>query len=253
MCYIGDGLKEKESKLLVDSLANMAAIDDRLRCGVNRNSMEQNVLLSKSELGKARPFFAKNVGDVPKKHVFGVSKPQDPEGAREVSGLWREHQKNPDAKPGPNYVAMNKQATLSGLTKSNQQLDFRVAHPIELRTGIQTSKQQETPVTIPSDANPHFIYGRASSNRPLEETRLTGEAPDMRDLLQGSFMWDWVKMNTKREDEFHMKAAKIAPTPTRAALGHAMGGKKVIDSQKEALSKSKQWKMKKFEKVKSRV
>ena len=78
MCYIGDGLKEKESKLLVDSLANMAAIDDRLRCGVNRNSMEQNVLLSKSELGKARPFFAKNVGDVPKKHVFGVSKPQDP-------------------------------------------------------------------------------------------------------------------------------------------------------------------------------
>ena len=231
----------------------MPEIDDHLRCGVVRNSMEQNVLLTKSKLGKARPFFARNAGDVSETHAFGVSKPQDPEGAREVSGLWKEHEKNPDAKPGPNYVAMNKQATLSGLTKSNQQLDFRLENPIELRTGIQTSKHNETPVTIPSDTNPYFIYGRASSNRPLEETRLTGEAPDMRDLLQGSFMWDWVKMNTKREAEFHLKAAKIAPTPTAAALGHAMGGKRVVDKQKETTSKSKQWKMSKFSNVKSRV
>ena len=62
----------------------MPEIDDHLRCGVVRNSMERNVLLTKSKLGKARPFFARNVGDVSDKHAFGVSKPQDPEGAREV-------------------------------------------------------------------------------------------------------------------------------------------------------------------------
>ena len=87
----------------------------------------------------------------------------------------------------------------SGLTKSNQQLNFRKKHPVALRTGVQqNSTHSETPVTIPSDLDPTFIYGRASSNRPSEETRLTGDAPDMRDLLQGSFMWDWVQMNTHR-------------------------------------------------------
>ncbi len=227
--------------------------DENFRCGVARSSMEQNVMLTKANLGQARPFFARNFGAVPDSFAFGVSKPQDPEGAREVSGLWKEHEKNPDAKPGPNYIAMNKQATLSGLTKSNEQLPFRIEHPVALKSGIQSRKQNETPVSIPSDADPRFVYGRASSNRPLEETRLTGDAPDMRDLLQASFQWDWVKMNTRRSNEFDLKTAKIAPTATKAALGHALGGQRVIEKQKMDSARPKAWKMKKFSNVKPRV
>jgi len=34
--------------------------------------------------------------------------------------------------------------------------------------------------------------------RPVEETRLTGDAPSIKSIVQGDYMHDWVKMNEAR-------------------------------------------------------
>ena len=45
-----------------------------------------------------------------KNFAYGINKPRQAEGAREVSMMWVAHKGNPDAKPGPDFMAMNKLA-----------------------------------------------------------------------------------------------------------------------------------------------
>mmetsp|Transcript_15072 Transcript_15072/g.49437 ORF Transcript_15072/g.49437 Transcript_15072/m.49437 type:complete len:226 (+) Transcript_15072:24-701(+) len=216
------------------------------RCGVYRPTQNTNVLLVHSELGKVkRCTYANNMpgGDF----AFGVSKPRDAEGAREVSMKWVEHQANPDDKPGPDFISMNKMAAIDEVIHSKDQRGFRIEHPVTLKrgdTGIKTKQQKSA---LPSDTDPDFVYGRTSSQRPVEETRLTGDAPDIKAVVQGSFMMDWVKMNEGRQDEFNKLRQKPVPKPTKASAGHASATKTVAEEPKAA------FKMSKFSKVPPRV
>jgi Domain of unknown function (DUF4483) len=68
-----------------------------LRCGVQRNSMRTNVLIHRpglSEVSKA------TFTNPPPDKTFGVPKMADPEGARDVTMMWKEHVANPDSVPG---------------------------------------------------------------------------------------------------------------------------------------------------------
>ena len=199
---------------------------------------------------QSRPYFAKSDAH-DGAHVFGVAKARDAEGAREVTMKWSEHTHSRDSQPGPNYIAMNKQATIVGLTKSSEQKSFRAKNPIPLGT-INAHTQEAS--HLPSDENPDFRYGRASSNRTKEEQRLTGFNPPMKDLVQGAYMQDWMLKNEERKVEFQMHAKRIEPSHTKATRGHAEGAQKAqAQAARQGGPAQASWKMKKFGNVKPKV
>ncbi|XRB01593.1 flagellar associated protein [Pycnococcus provasolii] len=222
-------------------LASLSMDPSEPRCGVTRPTMGSNVLLTKTGLSKSKKLHCS--ADLPEDHAYGLAKARDPEGAREVSMSWQYHEANPDSQPGPNFVAMNKGAAMEGLTKATQQRPYRVENPVKVELGMKESPKPE----LPSDNNEAHTYGRRSANRPFEEVRLTGQQPDMVDLMQGQYSSDWVKMNMTRREEFEEAHEKIEPMSTRASVGHAMNSAKAVEAQREP------FKLKKFGKVTSKV
>ena len=187
--------------------------------------------------------------ETPAGYTFGVEKPKDREGAREVSMVWKSHQRNPDAQPGPNYIAMNKTATQSGVIRSDELLAFRKQKHIPLKGGLG-SDGTEAPKPLPSEVETNYVYGRASNNRPIEEIRMSGPAPSMSNLVQGTFVYEWVDKNQARKEALNAHHKKIVPLGTKATQGHAAGGAK---SKQAGEVGGKTWKMKKFQDVKPRI
>jgi len=202
------------------------------------------VLLVHSELGKVKPrIFAKSP---PEDFAFGVSKARDAEGAREVSMKWVEHKANPDDVPGPDFKAMNKIAATNEVVTAKEVSDFRKDNMVTLKGGDIGKLNRK--VVLPSDKDPDHIYGRQSSQRAVEETRYTGDAPDIKTIVQGGFMQDWVTMNDKRAHMIASKHESIPPKMTKAAAGHASAISKYQESEE-----STPFKMKKFQKVQSKL
>lgn len=225
----------------------MLDVTGERRCGVYRPSQDTNVLLIHSQLGKMKQCtFAKTPDP---DFVFGVSKPRDPEGAREVSMKWVQHEANPDDKPGPDFISMNKSAAIAHRVTSQEQTPFRHEYPITLKRGDTGNTLKKKP--LPSDRNPDFVYGRKSEHRPLEETRLTGGDVDIKNLVQGAYTNDWTKMNLLREAEFQEAHLKPLPKPTKASAGHAAGAK-AAGAKKEQVA-AEPFKMKKFKSVKAKL
>lgn len=224
----------------------MSAIygEDLVRSGVTRKSQDTNVLLVHTELGKVKPrIFAKPASE---DFAFGISKARDVEGAREVSMKWVEHTPNPNSVPGPDFKAMNKLASSSEIVTAKEVADFRKDNQITLKTGDMAKLNQKP--KLPSDKDPDHVYGRLSSMRAVEETRYTGDAPDMKSLVQAGFMNDWVAMNDSRA---HIIAAKHETIPvklTKAATGHASAVEKY--AEKPA---AEPFKLTKFKKVQSKL
>ena len=68
-----------------------------MRCGVQRQSMRTNVLIHRAGLSEVNKMTFTHPG--PDK-VFGVPKMADPEGARDVTSVWKCHEANPNDVPG---------------------------------------------------------------------------------------------------------------------------------------------------------
>lgn len=73
-----------------------------MRCGVQRQSMRTNVLIHRAGLSEVNKLTFANPSA---EKVFGVPKMADPEGARDVTTLWKSHQANPNDIPGAIYLA----------------------------------------------------------------------------------------------------------------------------------------------------
>ena len=84
------------------------------------------------------------------------------------------------------------------------------------------------------------MYGRASNNRPIEEIRMSGPAPSMSNLVQGTFMYEWVDKNQARKEALNAHHKKIIPLGTKATQGHAAGASK---SKQAGEVGGKTWKM----------
>jgi len=221
--------------------------EDLTRIGVTRKSQDTNVLLVHSVLGQVKPrgIFAKPPAE---DFAFGISKARDAEGAREVSMKWVEHQPNPDSVPGPDFKAMNKAAAVNEVVTAKDLSGFRKDNLITLKTGKDSEGTFFKKPLVPSDKDPDHVYGRKSSQRACEETRYTGEAPDIKTIVQGGFMQDWVKSNEKRAHLIAAKSEVIAPKMTKAAAGHASAASKYAPEDAPA-----PFKMKKFSNVKSKA
>uniref|UniRef100_A0A7S3QQ17 Uncharacterized protein n=1 Tax=Dunaliella tertiolecta TaxID=3047 RepID=A0A7S3QQ17_DUNTE len=223
-----------------------------LRCGVVRPSMQQNPLLAKAELGKVKPTM---FNKPPPDHVFGYTLPGDPEHAREVTMIWKEHSKSPtrmtrpDGKPNLDFTKMNIMAAKSGLTTAKEQPSFRSANQTMVRKFDHT-KAPHSP--LPSDKSSKHSYGKPSTYRSADVVRNCGpEEPPIKHLVQGAYQEDWVKLNMQREG---MAAAAgqgtyIPPVPTRAAIGHTIGAQQYLRPHHTG----EEWKMSKFKKVAPKV
>lgn len=133
----------------------------------------------------------------PADRAYGAVQPPDAEGARAVISTWKPHVPNPHAKPGPDFLAMNKAAADTGLVSSGQFKAFRWAeaacglgepaagrgaccmeyatllllplcarryvHPMHLRTGVE-GVSKHTPA-LPSDKDHTFTYGKPAAYR----------------------------------------------------------------------------------------
>ncbi|KAL0044248.1 hypothetical protein WJX82_006772 [Trebouxia sp. C0006] len=184
--------------------------------GTHRPSMKTNVLLQHVNPGQVK---CTTFQHPPEDKVFGAPRPLDPEGAREVTGIWKQHHPNPFSQPGPDFRAMNKQATIHGLTSPQQQHSFRAEHPMHLKVGYAV---KQAPAQLPSDKKPEFTYGKPSTHKTMEEIRVAGrDNPNMKHLMQGAYTWEWMQTNDARAQEFSQHAHYIQPTPTKAALGHS--------------------------------
>ena len=124
-----------------------------MRCGVNRKSQNTNVLLVHSELGKSKRVTFELPSSKESGFVYGLEKPRDLEGARDVSMRWVEHQPNPDNKPGPDFIAMNKLAADEHIITSKDQVRHRTP-PHFTRT--------KPPARTRARAAAHVISSRAA-------------------------------------------------------------------------------------------
>ena len=57
---------------------------------------------------------------------------------------------------------------------------------------------------------------------------MSREATHIKNIVQGIFMDDWVKMNEVRKQTFNQAHKKIQPSATKATLGHASGAAKTL-------------------------
>eukprot|EP00798_Chlamydomonas_sp_ICE-L_P023122 gene23122-30323_t len=225
--------------------------DDEFRVGTVRPSMKTNPLLTKAELGQVkRTTFSRTDPE----HVFGYMPPKDPEGVREVTGIWKESpgpsggsHGQTSGQPQSDFKQMNKLAAISGMTSAKDQPGFRAANPATVTKRTETTLKKG--VTLPSDKNVKHTYGLPSSHRTAETIREKGpvEVP-LKHLVQGAYADEWAVQNSHMVDG-KTTAAYIPPVPTRAALGHAIGAQKYLQHGDHG----EEWKMSKFKKVGSRV
>jgi len=213
--------------------------------GTMRSSMKTNVLLAKSELGKPKPSTFADPND---KRIFGAPNIRDPEGARDVTMVWKEHAPNPDDKPGPDFRKMNRKAATMGLTSATDQHGHRAMNYETIKTGHAVKAKAPK---VPSDTNVEHTYGIPSTHVPLEVYRVTGDPANVRNLIQNSYANDWINANMEKE-----AAARGSPKTkggiclTRAAEGHAFGAhtKYIVPSDD-----GEPFKMTKFKGVPSKV
>lgn len=159
---------------------------------------------------------------------------------------WVEHKPNPNSVPGPDFKAMNKLAAVNEVVTAQEAAAFRTENHITLRAG-EHGKMNKMP-SLPSHHNPDHVYGRSSAAPTIEETRYTGDAVDIKTIMQGGFVNEWVNMNEKRAGQLMAKHEWREPKMTRAAAGHA-----TIQSKYAEVSSPKPFKMKKFDKVQPKL
>ncbi|EIE20675.1 hypothetical protein COCSUDRAFT_43621 [Coccomyxa subellipsoidea C-169] len=222
--------------------------------------MKTNHLLYRADIGKIKKCTFANP---PKDKVFGYARPHDPEDAGEVMQHWELSQPDAALETGPDF---------SGLTRADQQQPFRFAHPQTLARGIATHKP---PPPLPSDANPWHTYGSPSAYRSQEQIRIAGrEDPNIQQLVQGSFQWDWVAAYTHHTPVHAGTCAagmtnsattlttcaagitnRTGPCSTKAADGHAAAAARILAGQVSAGGENtlKNFKLSRFKRVAART
>jgi hypothetical protein len=94
------------------------------------------------------------------------------------------------------------------------------------------------------------VYGRSSSAPTIEETRYTGDAVDIKTIVQGGFTDEWITMNERRAGQMRAKHEWREPKMTKAAVGHASFAQSSKHGQG---GEAKPFKMKKFENVQPKL
>lgn len=186
--------------------------------------------------------------------AFGMSRARDPEGAKDVTMKWVEHELPPSALPGPDFVAMNKLAAVNDVVTAKETAAFRSENHVTLPAERAGATRKLPPSRLPSDRDPLHAYGRSSSAPSAEETRY-GDSVSAKQVVNGEFADEWKAMNRWRAEKMAEKAARRArktaggPKLTRAAIGHASAAAAARTRGREVVEP---FKLSKFGAVKSR-
>eukprot|EP01018_Ginkgo_biloba_P011152 Gb_12415 [translate_table: standard] len=162
------------------------------RMGVVRESYAKNPLMVKPKLGTVKRV-TQDIHD--EDYIYGVITEFGTEGAKEVMVHEEPLPQEMRVKRGPDFMAMNKAATMSNCVKASDQRQFREENRIPLHVKRLPLPecgcvQKKTP-NLPSDKNPDFVYGR-----PVQR-----EEP-ITNIVKQAYANDWIKMNMAHQHEF---------------------------------------------------
>jgi len=183
-----------------------------------------NPLLVRPAVGKVR----KSTYDVPNDKIFGMIDEKDVEGAKEVIHSWRIHEPNKAAQAGKDFIRLNSIAVKAGCTSSKEHAEFR--QTVDVRLDTRPTKKAPSPPPVPENGFGYQNYG------PIE---------NMSDVLSHAYQREWVmQQQTINEKAKGDKGHKKLPAPTKASQAHA---------RKRSLPEKKEFKMKRFASVPSKV
>ncbi|KAH9564002.1 hypothetical protein CY35_04G002200 [Sphagnum magellanicum] len=158
-------------------LMHIYAESDRPRLGMVRDSSNKNWNLVKAELGQPRRV-THNIGD--SKFIYGRPNERNALGVREVIVHIHQVPNSLDQKYGPDFKAMNKTAVIKHYCRANEQRAARE----QFYCRIQPKHTLMTRTKLPSDRNPHHIYG----------VEYPGDPP-FHQIIGGGFQNEWIDMN----------------------------------------------------------
>jgi len=174
-------------------------------------SRNVNPLLLPTETGKARP---STYALPPQEHVYGKEMGRDPEGAKEVVGFWKEHQKNADSQPGRDFKALNKNSVRAGNVTAKETMEYRKCHDFRLKMGGHDEPQGQgaagSKAAAPVDVNTDFAYGLKTRPGTPMEVVLTN-------TFQNEFLAKQADINSMAREE----QRSIPVLHTKASMGHA--------------------------------
>lgn len=200
-------------------------------CGAHRGT-RANPLLTKTQLGSVKATSYDLPADF--QFTYGMQQPRDGLTAGGVIDNWAEHSGTQNMKPARDFKALNKQAIMAGNLDSKSVREYTKSHDIRVRVGGQSRS-----APLPIDENTTF----GKTVRP---------STPFGDLVSHGFRYDWV-MQSELAENVVQKMKPKKPAPTKASTQTAKQRQIEIASRDASEMPKKEWKMKKFENVKSRA
>eukprot|EP00695_Tsukubamonas_globosa_P000368 TRINITY_DN1266_c0_g1_i1.p1 TRINITY_DN1266_c0_g1~~TRINITY_DN1266_c0_g1_i1.p1 ORF type:complete len:235 (-),score=54.70 TRINITY_DN1266_c0_g1_i1:52-684(-) len=200
----------------------------------NFKKFSNNPVLVEPEVGKTK----RSVYDLPSTDfTFGKKLQRDPEGAGEVILTWKEHEPNPDAVPGRDFVALNRHSAMEKISTAKGITEYRKTHDARLPTGHDARNGKST--VLPSDRNIDHSYGiRTRPSTPVG------------DLIQSRYQMDWYNQQMEKEEAERaaIEASKSRDFHTRSTV--LLQRSRSVSPSK---SKAESFRMKQFENVPPKV
>ncbi|KAI8997983.1 hypothetical protein BC832DRAFT_255618 [Gaertneriomyces semiglobifer] len=150
--------------------------------------LTSNPLLVKEFVGRTRPSVYRLPGF---SHVYGISSERSGDSAGTVLHHWHlgKHTSY-DVNPSLDYVAMNRATAKQGLIHSKEIREYRKAHPIHVYVGTEPEPSGIRKVSLPSDNDPQFAYGKPT--RP---------STPVAELITDKYKQEWIAEQEKRIHE----------------------------------------------------
>lgn len=204
---------------------------------VKRGAKATNTLLVRSQTGKPKTA----TYELPSADfVYGEKYRIQEEGAKEILYSWKEHIPNPDAIPGKDFVSLNKAATIEGFVSATLVKDYRKNHDVRLKQGPSLSNKAALKPVIKM---PLAGFGQAKHK----------QTDHIADLLSNQFQREYIVNQNKKSEAIREEKKTIAPVPTKASRGHALGAIKLNNSNDVSSSGKKEFVMKQFQNIPSKV
>eukprot|EP01083_Nonionella_stella_P015545 43491_1 len=171
-----------------------------------------NPLLVRPHVGSAKRVCGKHLSE---KHTYGKVDKKDPEGAGQVVLTWKAHTPNAESIADPDFVAMNKDATMNGCLDPKSVADHRKSHLIRCKKG-----------PIVGITEDEILRDRL---RAMSFGKKTRPSTPMKELLSNSYQHAWIKEQKRylvEEMALVQEKRAHAVADTKASLGHSIHTKR---------------------------
>eukprot|EP01006_Ploeotia_vitrea_P012638 TRINITY_DN33430_c0_g1_i1.p1 TRINITY_DN33430_c0_g1~~TRINITY_DN33430_c0_g1_i1.p1 ORF type:complete len:324 (-),score=192.67 TRINITY_DN33430_c0_g1_i1:1111-2046(-) len=199
---------------------------------VGRRKKGQNPLLMRSKVGQAK---SSGVKLPPEDYSYGYVTKQVADGAKTALGGWEQHKPNAHARPGRDFVKMNRMAMRQGLYSTKDQAKFRKENDVRLSQGAARKKNRAKKQALQVDKD--RVYG----------VKHSGPSENMQSIIGNQFQREWIQSQKQKAAEERKKRKEKKKRTTAAPTKTSLLRAKRKDNQQPM------FKLKKFANVESKV